>query len=166
MANKLEGKVVLVTGGTGGIGTAICKHLVDAGCRVVTNYRNDEKTAKWREALRSEGYDIPVFKADVSNYKECEAMVAQIEQEIGPIDILVNNAGITRDSSFRKMTHEQWDAVITSNLDSVFNVTRPVIDGMVNRGWGRVINISSINGRKGQFGQANYSAAKRWRARV
>lgn len=160
MANKLEGKVALVTGGTGGIGTAICKRLVDAGCRVVTNYRNEEKTAKWREALRAQGYDIPVFKADVSNYKECEALVAQIEKEVGPIDILVNNAGVTRDTTFRKMTYEQWETVITSNLDSVFNVTRPVIDGMTNRGWGRVINISSVNGQKGQFGQANYSAAK------
>jgi acetoacetyl-CoA reductase len=160
MANRLEGKVALVTGGTGGIGTAICKRLVDAGCRVVTNYRNEEKTAKWRETLRAQGYDIPVFKADVSSYKECEALVAQIEKDVGPINILVNNAGITRDSSFRKMTHDQWDAVITSNLDSLFNVTRPVIDGMTNRGWGRVINISSVNGQKGQFGQANYSAAK------
>ena len=100
------------------------------------------------------------LKADVGTFEDCESMVAQIEKDIGPIDILVNNAGITRDASFRKMTHDQWDAVISSNLDSVFNVTHPVIDGMTNRGWGRVINISSINGQKGQFGQANYSAAK------
>jgi acetoacetyl-CoA reductase len=160
MAARLEGKVALVTGGTGGIGTAICKRLVDAGCRVVTNYRNEEKTQKWRQAIKAEGYEIPTMKADVGKFDECEAMVTQIEKEIGPIDILVNNAGITRDASFRKMTHDQWDAVIASNLDSVFNVTHPVIDGMTNRGWGRVINISSINGQKGQFGQANYSAAK------
>ena len=160
MSGKLEGKVALVTGGTGGIGTAICKRLVDAGCRVVTNYRNEEKTQKWREALKAEGYEIPTVKADVGTFEDCESMVAQIEKDIGPIDILVNNAGITRDASFRKMTHDQWDAVISSNLDSVFNVTHPVIDGMTNRGWGRVINISSINGQKGQFGQANYSAAK------
>ena len=160
MAKKLEGKVALVTGGAGGIGTAICKRLVDAGCRVVTNYRNEEKAANWRETMKAQGYEIPMFKADVSDCKECEAMVAQIEKEIGPIDILVNNAGVTRDASFRKMTHEQWETVITSNLDSVYNVTHPVIEGMTNRGWGRVINISSVNGQKGQFGQANYSAAK------
>ena len=160
MAKKLEGKVALVTGGAGGIGTAICKRLVDAGCRVVTNYRNEEKAANWRETMKAQGYEVPMFKADVSDYKECEAMVAQIEKEIGPIDILVNNAGVTRDASFRKMTHEQWETVITSNLGSVYNVTHPVIEGMTNRGWGRVINISSVNGQKGQFGQANYSAAK------
>jgi acetoacetyl-CoA reductase len=160
MTKKLEGKVALVTGGTGGIGTAICKRLANAGCRVATNYRNEEKTAKWRETLRADGYNIGVYKADVTNYEDCEAMVRQIEKEVGPIDILVNNAGITRDASFRKMSHDQWDAVISSNLDSVFNVTRPVIEGMTNRGFGRVVNISSINGQKGQFGQANYSAAK------
>ncbi|MDX1487191.1 MAG: beta-ketoacyl-ACP reductase [Acidiferrobacterales bacterium] len=160
MAARLEGKVALVTGGTGGIGTAICKRLVDSGCRVVTNYRNEEKTQKWREAIKADGYEIPAFKADVSKFEDCEAMVTRIEKDIGPIDILVNNAGTTRDASFRKMTHDQWDAVISSNLDSVFNVTHPVIDGMTNRGWGRVINISSVNGQKGQFGQANYSAAK------
>jgi acetoacetyl-CoA reductase len=160
MAEKLEGKVALVTGGAGGIGTAICMRLVDAGCRVVTNYRNEEKAADWRETMKAQGYEIPMFKADVGDYKECEAMVAQIEKEIGPIDILVNNAGVTRDASFRRMTHEQWETVITSNLDSVYNVTHPVIEGMTNRGWGRVINISSVNGQKGQFGQANYSAAK------
>lgn len=160
MAKKLEGKVALVTGGAGGIGTAICMRLVDAGCRVVTNYRNEEKAATWRETMKAQGYEIPMFKADVGDYKECEAMVAQIEKEIGPIDILVNNAGVTRDASFRKMTHEQWETVINSNLDSVYNVTHPVIEGMTNRGWGRVINISSVNGQKGQFGQANYSAAK------
>jgi acetoacetyl-CoA reductase len=160
MAEKLEGKVALVTGGAGGIGTAICMRLVDAGCRVVTNYRNEEKAAKWRETMKAQGYEIPMFKADVGDYKECEAMVAQIEKEIGPIDILVNNAGVTRDASFRRMTHEQWETVITSNLDSVYNVTHPVIESMTNRGWGRVINISSVNGQKGQFGQANYSAAK------
>lgn len=152
--------MALVTGGTGGIGTAICKRLADAGCSVVTNYRNEEKTQKWREAIKAKGYDIPTFKGDVSNFDDCQTMVAKIEKEIGPIDILVNNAGITRDATFRKMSHDQWDAVIASNLDSVFNVTRPVIQGMTDRGFGRVINISSINGQKGQFGQVNYSAAK------
>ncbi len=160
MSKKLQGKIALVTGGTGGIGTAICKRLAQCGCRVVTNYRNEEKTQKWRQALQIEGYEIATYKGDVGSDRECEEMVARIEKEIGPVDILVNNAGITRDATFRKMTHDQWAAVISSNLDSVFNVTRPVIEGMLNRGWGRVINISSINGQKGQFGQANYSAAK------
>ncbi|MFQ5995343.1 MAG: beta-ketoacyl-ACP reductase [Acidiferrobacterales bacterium] len=160
MAKRLEGKVALVTGGTGGIGTAICKRLADAGCRVVTNYRNEEKTLKWRQSLGAQGYEVATFKGDVSDYEQCEAVIAQTEKEVGPIDILVNNAGITRDATFRKMTHDQWDAVISSNLDSVFNVTRPVIQGMMDRGFGRVVNISSINGQKGQFGQANYSAAK------
>jgi acetoacetyl-CoA reductase len=160
MSKKLEGKVALVTGGTGGIGTAICKRLADAGCRVVTNYRNEEKTQKWRDACKSESYEIATIKADVSHYPECEALIAQIEKDIGPVDILVNNAGTTRDATFRKMTHEQWDAVISTNLDSVFNVTRPLIQGMMDRGFGRIINISSINGQKGQFGQSNYSAAK------
>lgn len=160
MNKKLQGKVALVTGGTGGIGTAICKRLADVGCRVVTNYRNEEKTQKWREALMAQGYDIPTFKADVCNFDNCQALVTQIEKELGPIDILVNNAGITRDTALRRMSHDQWDAVIATNLDSVFNVTRPVIQGMMDRGFGRVINISSINGQKGQFGQANYSAAK------
>lgn len=160
MGKGLEGRVALVTGGTGGIGTAICRRLADSGCRVATNYRNEEKTKKWREALQAEGYEIATYKADVSRYEDCKAMAARIEQEIGPIDILVNNAGITRDATFRKMTPEQWQAVMSSNLDSVFNVTHPVIDRMLERGWGRIINISSINGQKGQFGQANYSAAK------
>jgi acetoacetyl-CoA reductase len=160
MSKWLEGKVALVTGGTGGIGTAICKRLADAGCRVATNYRNEEKTKKWRETLKADGYDIPTFKCDVTNYDECQAMATQIEKQIGPIDILVNNAGITRDATFRKMTQEQWDAVLSSNLDSIFNITHPVIEGMTQRGFGRVINISSVNGQKGQFGQANYSAAK------
>ncbi len=160
MGEKLKGKVALVTGGTGGIGTAICKRLADCGCRVATNYRNEDKTKKWMQALRTEGYEVATYKCDVSNYRECEETVARLEEEIGPIDILVNNAGITRDAAFRKMTHEQWDSVLSSNLDSVFNMTRPVVEGMMNRGWGRIINISSINGQKGQFGQANYSAAK------
>ncbi|MFQ5757065.1 MAG: acetoacetyl-CoA reductase [Acidiferrobacterales bacterium] len=156
----MEGKVALVTGGTGGIGTAICKRLADAGCRVATNYRNEEKTQKWRDACKSESYEIATIKADVNHYPECEALIAQIKKDIGPVDILVNNAGITRDATFRRMSHEQWDAVISTNLDSVFNVTRPLIQGMLDRGFGRIINISSINGQKGQFGQSNYSAAK------
>ncbi len=160
MSEELKGKVALVTGGTGGIGTAICKRLADSGCRVATNYRNEEKTKKWLLVLQAKGYEIATYKCDVSNHRECEEMVARVEKELGPIDILVNNAGITRDATFRKMTHEQWDQVISSNLDSVFNMTRPIVEGMTNRGWGRIINISSINGEKGQFGQANYSAAK------
>ena len=155
-----QGRVALVTGGTGGIGTAICKRLADDGFRVATNYRNEEKTRKWQQAIQDAGYDIPVFRCDVMFYDQCEAMLAAIEEQLGGVEVLVNNAGITRDTTLRKMSPEHWDAVIRSNLDSVFNVTRPIINGMIERGFGRVVNISSINGRKGQFGQTNYSAAK------
>ncbi len=134
--------------------------LLTAGSASATSDLSEEKLQKWRDALKAEGYDIPAFKADVSNFDDCQALVARIEKEIGPIDVLVNNAGITRDAVLRKMSLDQWDAVIATNLDSVFNVTRPVIQGMTDRGFGRVINISSINGQKGQFGQVNYSAAK------
>lgn len=154
-------KVALVTGGMGGLGTAICKALADAGFTVVANCLpnfppKDEFLAK----MKSEGYDFIAGEADVTDYDACAAMVKKIEAEIGPVDVLVNNAGITRDSMFRKMEKNQWDAVMSTNLDSLFNVTHQVLTGMAERGWGRVINISSVNGVKGQFGQANYSAAK------
>ncbi len=153
-------RVVLVTGGTGGIGTAICKRLAQQGHVVATTYRNEEKAGAWKRALQKEGFTFHLYKCDVADFEDCQKMVKAIVAELGPIQILVNNAGITRDSSLRKMTHEQWQAVISSNLDSVFNVTRPVIDYMLESGFGRIINISSINGQKGQFGQANYAATK------
>ncbi|NLB58500.1 MAG: acetoacetyl-CoA reductase [Gammaproteobacteria bacterium] len=153
-------RVALVTGGTGGIGTAICKRLIDAGHKVATNYRNEEKTLAWQEQMKAAGYDVTVARGDVSSPGDAEAMVRQVEEALGPVDILVNNAGITRDGTFHKMTAEQWQDVINTNLNSVFNVTRPVINGMRDRKWGRVVQISSINGQKGQYGQANYAAAK------
>ncbi|HEX2242275.1 MAG TPA: beta-ketoacyl-ACP reductase [Gammaproteobacteria bacterium] len=160
MKIDLTGKVALVTGGTGGIGDAICRELADVGCRVATNYRNEEKARKWAQQCQDDGYDIPAYKSDVSDFKACEELVKTVESEIGPIDILVNNAGITKDVTLRKMTFEQWSAVININLNSVFNLTRHVIEGMTSRGFGRVINISSINGQKGQMGQSNYAASK------
>jgi acetoacetyl-CoA reductase len=160
MTKKLEGRVALVTGGTGGIGTAVCKRLADSGATVVATYRNAEKAERWREARRSEGYEFALAEVDVASFDSCRAMADAVQTEIGPVGILVNNAGITRDTAFRKMTKEQWDCVLGSNLDSLFNVTRNMIQGMTDRGYGRVINISSINGEKGQFGQVNYSAAK------
>jgi acetoacetyl-CoA reductase len=153
-------KVVLVTGATGGLGTAMCIELYNNGYRVVANYRNKEKAEAWQKKLNDQGIQINMFEGDVSSFESCEKMVQQIEQQVGPIDVLVNNAGITRDTAFRKMTYEQWKAVLSSNLDSVFNCSRHVINGMIGRNWGRIINISSVNGQRGQFGQANYSAAK------
>lgn len=153
-------RLALVSGGTGGIGAAICLRLADSGYRVATNYRNEEKAQKWRAKCLEQGYEIAIYQADVSNFDESQALIKRIEDEHGPVDVLVNNAGITRDTTFRKMTLDHWNAVMDINLDSVFNMTRPVIEGMIDRGFGRVINISSVNGQKGQFGQTNYSAAK------
>ena len=153
-------RVALVTGGTGGIGTAICKKLADMGHKVATNYRNEEKAKAWQAKMKADGYDFTLVKGDVGTPEEAAAMVKQVEEKLGPVEILVNNAGITRDGTFHKMSADQWGDVINTNLNSVFNVTRPVIDGMRERKWGRIIQISSINGLKGQYGQANYAAAK------
>jgi acetoacetyl-CoA reductase len=146
----------MVTGGTRGIGAAIAKALKAAGCKVAANYAgNDEAAQKFKAAT-----GIPVFKWDVSSYDACAAGLAQVAAELGPIDVLVNNAGITRDAMFHRMKPEQWSAVVNTNLNSLFNMCRPVIEGMRERKFGRIINISSINGQKGQMGQSNYSAAK------
>ena len=153
-------RIALVTGGAGGIGTAICKRLADAGHIVVTNYRSEAKTREWQEKLRSQGYEFGIFQGDVSDTDSAREMVERIQAEVGPIEILVNNAGITRDGTFHRMGPEQWHDVINTNLNSCFNVTRPVIEGMRERKWGRIVQISSINGLKGQYGQANYAAAK------
>jgi acetoacetyl-CoA reductase len=149
-------RVALVTGGTRGIGAAIAKALKAAGYKVAANYGgNDEAAQKFKaETL------IAVHKWDVSSFDACAAGVKQVEAELGPIEVLVNNAGITRDGMFHRMTPENWNAVINTNLGSLFNMTRQVIDGMRERKFGRIINISSINGQKGQMGQVNYSAAK------
>jgi acetoacetyl-CoA reductase len=149
-------RVALVTGGTRGIGEAISIALMRAGYKVAANYGgNDEAANKFKDET-----GIPVYKFDVSDPAGCEAGIRAIESEHGPVEILVNNAGITRDGMFHKMTFDQWSAVIRTNLDSMFTCTRPVIDGMRSRNFGRIIIISSINGQKGQMGQANYSAAK------
>jgi len=149
-------RVALVTGGTRGIGAAISKALKEAGHTVVANYGgNNEAANKFKGET-----GIPVTKFDVSDAAACEAGIKAIEGEHGPVDILVNNAGITRDGTFHRMTYDQWSQVIRTNLDSMFTCTRPVIDGMRNRGFGRIVIISSINGQKGQLGQTNYSAAK------
>ncbi len=149
-------RVAVVTGGTRGIGAAIAKALQAAGYKVAASYAgNDEAAQKFKAAT-----GIPVYKWDVSSYDACAAGLKQVETDLGPIDILVNNAGITRDGMFHKMTVEQWRAVVDTNLNSLFNMCRPVIEGMRDRKFGRIINISSINGQKGQMGQANYSAAK------
>ena len=154
-------RVALVTGGMGGLGTAICKALANDGFTVVANCLPDfPPKDEWLAVTRTEGFNFHAAEADVTDYAACAAMVKQVESAIGPISVLVNNAGITRDGTFRKMEKSQWDAVLSTNLDSIFNVTQQVLPGMTERGWGRVINISSVNGVKGQFGQTNYAAAK------
>jgi len=153
-------RVALVTGGTGGIGTAIVKRLAALGHKVATNYRDEAKAQMWAEQMKSMGIDVALVQGDVSSPEGGEAIAKGVEQQIGPVDILVNNAGITRDTTFHKMSALQWQEVINTNLNSCFNMTRPVIDGMRNRKWGRILQISSINGQKGQYGQANYAASK------
>jgi len=149
-------RVAVVSGGSRGIGAAISKALKAAGYTVAATYAgNDEAAGKFKEET-----GIAVYKWDVSSYDACRDGLKQVENDLGPIDILVNNAGITRDAALHKMTIEQWSAVINTNLNSLFNMTRPVIEGMRARGFGRIVNISSINGQKGQFGQSNYAASK------
>ncbi|HEY6895725.1 MAG TPA: acetoacetyl-CoA reductase [Rhodocyclaceae bacterium] len=154
-------RIALVTGGMGGLGEAICIKLAALGYRVVTTHSpGSNKAHDWLRSMNEMGYGFKAYACDVSNFDSCGACVRQIEGEMGPVDVLVNNAGITRDMTFKKMTKADWDAVIHTNLDSVFNMTKQVMDGMTERGWGRVINISSVNGQKGAFGQTNYAAAK------
>jgi len=149
-------RVALVTGGTRGIGHAISVALKNAGYRVAANYAGNDAAAQQFQAETG----IPVFKWNVGDFDACAAGIAQVTKEVGPVDVLVNNAGITRDAMLHRMTKEQWNEVINVDLDSLFNMCRHVIDGMRARSFGRIINISSINGRKGQMGQTNYSAAK------
>lgn len=154
-------RIALVTGGMGGLGEAICIKLAALGYHVVTTYSPDNTTAdEWLATMKASGYDFRAYPCDVADYDSAQQCVAIIEKEIGPIDVLINNAGITRDMTFKKMDKLNWDLVMRTNLDSVFNMTKPVCDGMVDRGWGRIINISSVNAQKGAFGQTNYSAAK------
>jgi acetoacetyl-CoA reductase len=145
----------------GGLGEAVCFKLSALGYNVVTTYSpGNPKVEQWLATTRDQGFNFRAYPCDVADYDSAQACVAAIEKDIGPIDVLVNNAGITRDMTFKKMDKPNWDAVMATNLDSVFNMTKPVCDGMVDRGWGRIINISSVNGQKGAFGQTNYSAAK------
>jgi len=154
-------RIVFVSGGMGGIGSAICRRLGQTGHTVVAGcLPSYEKKDEWLAAMRKEGYKVHAAEGDVADFDSCSEMFYNVRSVVGPVDILVNNAGITRDSVFKRMTEKDWMEVINTNLNSVFNVTRQVIDGMVERGWGRVINISSVNALKGQFGQTNYSAAK------
>ena len=154
-------RVVLVTGGMGGLGETISTKMVDAGYKVVVTYSpGNTKYTEWLDGMKKDGYEIAAVACDVSDYASCTKAVTEVQDKVGPIDVLVNNAGITRDMTFKKMDKINWDAVMRTNLDSLFNMTKQVADGMVERGWGRVINVSSVNGSKGAFGQTNYSAAK------
>lgn len=161
MSNKNQ-KVGLVTGGIGGIGSEICKALIDQGRKVYATHllSESEKAEAWQQEMTDDGYAVEVLAVDVASFDSCADMVRKIETEAGPVAILVNCAGITRDTTFRKMDEDFWRSVIDVNLNSVFNVTRQVINGMLEAGFGRIVNISSINGQKGQFGQTNYSASK------
>jgi acetoacetyl-CoA reductase len=156
-------KIALVTGGVGGIGTAICKRLARDGHFVVANYGIPGTESKWQQAMAAAGLNgssSALAFGDVTDFEAMGEMIEKIKAQHGPVDVLVNCAGITRDATFRKMTPEQWRAVLSTNLDSVFNVTRHVIDDMIERGWGRIVNISSVNAVRGQFGQTNYASAK------
>lgn len=154
-------RVAVVTGGMGGLGTALCRRLAKSGLQVAaTCSPNNDRVDDWLARQRQEGFEFKAYRFDVGDYASCQRAVSQIMADMGAIDVLVNNAGITRDASMRKMTLDDWHAVLRIDLDSVFHMTKQVLDNMVGRGWGRIINISSVNGQKGAFGQANYSAAK------
>jgi acetoacetyl-CoA reductase len=156
-----SGRVVLVTGGMGGLGETISTKMADAGYRVVVTYSpGNNKHVEWVADMKKNGYDIVAVACDVADMDSCTKAVAQVHAKVGAVDVLVNNAGITRDMTFKKMDKVNWDAVMRTNLDSLFHMSKQVVDGMVERGWGRVINVSSVNGSKGAFGQTNYSAAK------
>ena len=156
-----NGRVVLVTGGMGGLGETISTKMADAGYRVVVTYSPGNKTSdEWLAAMQAKGYEPLAVACDVADFDSCTRAVAEVLSKVGAVDVLVNNAGITRDMTFKKMDKVNWDAVMRTNLDSLFNMSKQVVDGMVERGWGRVINVSSVNGSKGAFGQTNYSAAK------
>ena len=154
-------RVAVVTGGMGGLGEAICIKLAALGDKVVTSYSpNNTQAQEWLHKMNDMGYGFKAWPCDVTDYDSCKAFVDSVVKDLGAVDVLVNNAGITRDMTFKKMTKGDWDAVMHTILDSCFNMTKQVMDAMIERGWGRVINISSVNGQKGAFGQTNYSAAK------
>ena len=155
-------RVALVTGGNGGIGSAICRELAARGNLVVAGYFPPEKESAeaWQQQMADQGVSIELAAMDVSSYEDSERAVTEVAEKFGPVEILVNCAGITRDGTLKKMPEGNWKAVMATNLDSAFNTTRHVINGMLDKGWGRIVNIASVNGQRGQFGQANYSAAK------
>jgi acetoacetyl-CoA reductase len=153
-------RTALVTGGLGGIGTGICISLAKAGYRVIAADVTQANEARWRETLQSACVGATRVTLDVTDIEACQQLAQSLIAQHGAVDIIVNCAGITRDASFRKMSRADWDAVMSTNLDSVFNVTKPLVEAMIERGWGRIINISSVNATRGQFGQTNYSAAK------
>jgi acetoacetyl-CoA reductase len=154
-------RIALITGGMGGLGESISTKMFRAEYKVVVTYsRHNKNSDIWIDDMKKHGYEFCAYPVDVADYDSCQHCVAKIRTEVGPIDILVNNAGITRDHTFKKMTKADWDAVIHTNLDSVFNMTKQVLDHMLESGWGRIINVSSVNAQKGAFGQTNYSAAK------
>jgi acetoacetyl-CoA reductase len=154
-------RIALITGGMGGLGESISTKMADAGFKVVvTHSPGNKNAAAWVADYKSKGYTFAAYGVDVADYSSCADCVAKAQGEVGPIDILINNAGITRDMTFKKMTKADWDMVIRTNLDSAFNMAKQVCDGMVERGWGRIVNVSSVNGSKGAFGQTNYAAAK------
>ena len=156
----MSGKLAYVTGGMGGIGTSICRRLAKEGFTVIAGCGPSRNYQQWLDEQAEQGYTFHASVGNVSDWDSTVAAFERVTSELGPVDVLVNNAGITRDGLFRKMTQEDWRAVIDTNLNSLFNVTKQVIDGMVEKQWGRIINISSVNGQKGQFGQTNYSTAK------
>src|SRR4029077_3931194 len=154
-------RVAVVSGGMGGLGEAICLKLAALGYEVVTTYSlSNTHAEQWLRNMREKGYTFHAFPCDVSDFDSCLACIKNVTDAVGPVDVLVNNAGVTRDMTFRKMDKVNWEAVMHTNLDSCFNMTKQVCDGMVGRGWGRIINISSVNAQKGAFGQTNYPAAK------
>ena len=154
-------RVAVITGGMGGLGNSISTKMHATGYRVVVTHSPSNTKAKdWLSEHKASGREFSAYPVDVADFDSCKECVARIAKEVGPVDILVNNAGITRDTTFKKMSKGDWDSVIRTNLNSVFNMTKQVMDGMVERGWGRVVNVSSVNGSKGAFGQTNYSAAK------
>jgi len=158
---KMAQRIAYVTGGMGGIGTSICQRLSKGGFKVIAGCGpNSPRKDRWIGEQKALGYEFIASEGNVSDWESTKAAFEKVKAEVGRVDVLVNNAGITRDSVFRKMTPEDWKAVIDTNLNSLFNVTKQVIDGMIDNGWGRIINISSVNGQKGQFGQTNYSTAK------
>lgn len=157
----MKNRNALITGGIGSIGTAICHEFINSGAKVVVVDRVDKEKAKsWQDAQKQLGYDIGYAQVDVTDFNNCKEMADEVKKKLGPIDILVNAAGTIQDSSFRKMSPEQWNEVVHTDLDSMFNVTKQFIEDMIQRKYGRIVNISSVNGEKGQYGQTNYSSAK------